>query len=54
MTMKVDRPSQERLLERAHAFVQRYPSPEDRAKSYIDIALNLVAVDHAVQVASTP
>lgn len=52
--LKVDRPSQELLLERAHAFVQRYPSPEDRARSYMNIALNLVGGDPAVQAARAP
>lgn len=52
--LKVDRPSQELLLERAHAFVQRYPSPEDRAQSYMNIALNLINGDPAVQVARAP
>lgn len=52
--VKVDRPSRELMLERAYAFVQRYPSPEDRARSYVDIALGAVAGDHAVQAPSTP
>lgn len=52
--LKVDRLSQELSLERAHAFVQRYPSPEDRARSYMTIALNVASGVHGIQAASAP